>query len=58
MKRTLLAFILGSSLVAPVAEATEFNHIQTGGSSVGFIYKQMGVAVEGRLKKFDAQVQF
>ncbi|WP_223146720.1 YceI family protein [Methylomonas albis] len=53
-----MALILGSSLLAPFAEATEYNHIQTDASTVGFSYKQMGVAIEGQLKKFDAQFSF
>lgn len=50
--------LLGSLALTPYVQATEFDRIQAGSSTVGFIYKQMGVPVEGRLKKFEAQFYF
>jgi polyisoprenoid-binding protein YceI len=48
---TGLAFI-------PLAQAVEFNHIQTEKSTLIFVYKQMGVPVDGNFKKFTAQLNF
>ncbi len=44
--------------MANVAQATEFKQIDTGKSVLNFVYKQMGVGVEGRLQRFDAQLHF
>lgn len=54
---TLIAY--GALLVyMPSAISAEFNHIQTEKSSLGFIYQQMGVPMEGSFKKFAAQLSF
>jgi polyisoprenoid-binding protein YceI len=58
MKQNSLALILGSLAIPPMAQALEFNHIQTDNSTIAFVYKQMGVPIEGVLKKFDAQFNF
>ena len=51
--------ILASALVfSPLAQAIEFNHIQTDKSTLDFVYKQMGVSVDGSFKKFAAQLSF
>jgi polyisoprenoid-binding protein YceI len=52
---TILAFAL---LPALPAAATVFNQVQPEKSRVGFVFKQMGVAVEGRFPKFSAQLVF
>jgi polyisoprenoid-binding protein YceI len=58
MKTSIFAVTLaGLSLMAPV-HATEYNAIVTDKSLLNFVYKQMGVAVEGRFKKFAAQFSF
>jgi polyisoprenoid-binding protein YceI len=41
-----------------VAGATEYKDFQPAASSVTFVSKQMGVPVEGRFKKFAAQIAF
>jgi polyisoprenoid-binding protein YceI len=58
MKPIIQSLLLSSLALTPFAGAAEFSHIQTDNSTVGFVYKQMGVPVEGRLKKFDAQFSF
>ena len=40
------------------AHAVEYKSIDAGKSNVAFSYKQMGVAMDGRFKKFAAQVNF
>ena len=47
-----LAFLLA----APVAQAQQ--KLVPAQSEIGFVSKQMGVPVEGRFKKFDAQIAF
>jgi polyisoprenoid-binding protein YceI len=39
-------------------QATEFNQVQTGKSTLTFAYKQMGVPLEGKFGKFAAQLAF
>lgn len=58
MKQTIVAVLwIGLILVHPV-QATEFTGIQIDGSSLDFVYTQMGVPVEGRFKKFAAELNF
>jgi polyisoprenoid-binding protein YceI len=40
------------------ASALEFNQVQTSESSVTFFYKQIGVPLDGKFKKFSAQISF
>lgn len=47
-----------SSLVAMQAQAVEYKTIQADKSSVTFSYKQMGVAMDGKFKKFSSQLSF
>jgi polyisoprenoid-binding protein YceI len=49
--------LLGSTL-AVSAGAVEYKSIQTDKSKVTFQYKQMGVGMDGRFKKFTAQLNF
>ena len=51
-----MAFLL-LALVG-TAHAVEYKTIATDKSQVTFNYKQMGVAMDGRFKKFSAQLQF
>ena len=46
------------ALLAPPAGAVEYSAVQTEKSSLGFVFKQMGVAVNGRFPKFSAQLAF
>ncbi len=58
MKQTILALLLGNLALIPDVYAIEFNHILVDSSSVGFVYQQMGVPMQGSLKKFNAQFSF
>lgn len=53
----IAALTLGALLAAPVHAAT-YQAVQLDKSSVTFAYKQMGVSVDGRFKKFTPQVSF
>lgn len=57
MKRFLLV-LLTYLLAGGSALATEFNVVQAEKSSLNFVSRQMGVPVEGRFKKFTAQISF
>ncbi|MDD5247779.1 MAG: YceI family protein [Rhodocyclaceae bacterium] len=57
MKSFALIALVGLA-VAPLAEAAEFNSLQADKSTLAFVYKQMGVPVEGRFKKFAARISF
>jgi len=54
MKLRILA--LGGALVATAAMATELTQFSPEKSQISFVSKQMGVAVDGRFKKFDAKI--
>ncbi|MBT9522418.1 MAG: YceI family protein [Dechloromonas sp.] len=56
MKR--LAFALAFATLIPVAHAVEYTQVQADKSAVNFVYKQMGVAVDGKFKKFSSQLNF
>lgn len=53
----LTTVIVAANLVGN-ASAAEFNAVQLDKSAVSFVSKQMGVPVEGRFKKFAAQISF
>ena len=58
-QQLLAAFALTSALALPsLAHAVEFNAVQADKSAITFAYKQMGVGMEGRFKKFSAQLAF
>ncbi len=50
-----LALIVGLQCAA---YATEFNQVQVASSNIAFQYKQMGVSMDGKFKKFTAQLSF
>ncbi len=59
MIKTLVSVLALSCLVLPTAApAADFNAVQADKSSLAFVYKQMGVAVEGRFRKFAVQISF
>lgn len=58
MKQAIAAVLWIVPTLAHPVQATEFTGIQTDGSSLDFVYTQMGVPVEGRFKKFAAQLNF
>ena len=55
MKRLALAFALSTALSV---QAIEYNQVQPEKSNVAFVYKQMGVAVDGKFTKFSSQLSF
>jgi len=55
MKRIALAFALATALSA---QAAEFTQVQADKSAINFTYKQMGVAVDGKFKRFSSQLAF
>lgn len=58
MNKNMLVALLGSLACAPLAQATEFTGIQADKSALSFVYTQLGVPVDGRFKKFAAQLSF
>jgi len=56
--KKIIAIVMGSLACAAQAQAIEFSHIQAEKSTLGFVYKQMGVPVDGSFKKFSAQLNF
>ena len=54
-----LAFAFGCTLATALsAHAVEYTQVQADKSSIQFTYKQMGVAVDGRFKRFSSQIAF
>jgi polyisoprenoid-binding protein YceI len=57
MNRLVIALsLLASSL--PAAHAATFSQLQPAQSAITFTFSQMGVAMEGRFKKFSSQLNF
>lgn len=50
--------LTGLSLIAIGANALEFNRVLPDKSSIGFGYKQMNVPLDGKFRKFSAQIGF
>ncbi|WP_295002404.1 YceI family protein [uncultured Dechloromonas sp.] len=55
MKKIILALALAGAISA---QATEYTQVQPDKSAINFVYKQMGVAVDGKFKKFASQLTF
>lgn len=55
MKKIILALALAGAFSA---QAAEFTQVQPDKSAINFTYKQMGVAVDGKFKKFASQLNF
>jgi len=54
-----LAFAFSCTLATALsAHAVEYTQVQADKSSIQFTYKQMGVAVDGRFKRFSSQIAF
>ncbi len=59
MKFTSLFLPLAAALLcAPVLPAAAQQKLVPAQSDIGFVFKQMGVPVEGHFKKFEAQISF
>lgn len=46
------------AVLAPAAQAVEFNQLQLNKSSISFVYKQMNVPVEGQFKSFRSKLAY
>ncbi|MDI1298072.1 YceI family protein [Methylotenera sp.] len=58
IKKQLLAILISSLAMMSFAEAVEYSSIQQDKSSLAFVYKQMGVPIDGSFKKFSVQLSF
>jgi polyisoprenoid-binding protein YceI len=54
----LTAWVLLAALAAPAVHAVEYRTVLPKQSSIGFEFRQMGVAVKGGFKRFTAQMAF
>lgn len=50
--------LMGLLLINVYANAAEYNQVVTDKSAINFAYKQMNVPLEGKFKKFSAQIDF
>lgn len=57
MKGIAVAVLLTSSSLSQ-AHAVEYSQVQEGKSTIDFTYQQMGVKMDGKFKKFNAQLNF
>jgi polyisoprenoid-binding protein YceI len=57
MKKLILAFSLAAALPF-AAQAVEYSQVQADRSAINFTYKQMGVAVDGKFRRFSSQLSF
>jgi len=55
MKHIALAFTLAAAFSA---HGVEYGQVQPDKSAIDFTYKQMGVAVDGKFKRFSSQLSF
>ena len=53
-----IALALALAALTPAALAIEYTEVQPAKSTVNFVYKQMGVAVDGSFKRFSSQLSF
>ncbi len=63
MKKPTFTISLAISLAIALAtdfsvQAAEYTQVQPDKSAINFVYKQMGVAVDGKFKKFSSQLSF
>ena len=58
MRFVATILILASVAAATAASAAEFSHVVHDKSSIVFVSKQMGVPVDGKVRKFTAQIAF
>lgn len=56
MKKAILALTLAA--LVPTAQAVEYSQVQPAKSAVNFTYQQMGVAVDGKFRRFSSQLSF
>jgi polyisoprenoid-binding protein YceI len=56
MKKFIIALTLAALI--PAAQAVEYSQVQAAKSAINFTYKQMGVAVDGKFRRFSSQLSF
>jgi len=56
--KKMIAMMVSGLVFSPLVQAIEYSQIQAEKSMLGFVYKQMGVPVDGSFKKFNAQLSF
>lgn len=56
MKKAIIALTLAALI--PAAQAVEYSQVQPAKSAINFTYKQMGVAVDGKFRRFSSQLSF
>ena len=56
--RRLYFALLAATTLPLAAQAIEFNQVQADKSAINFTYSQMGVSMNGKFKKFSAQLSF
>lgn len=47
-----------AALLPWTAQAVDYNQVQAGQSAIDFAYQQMGVAMDGKFRRFSAQLSF
>jgi polyisoprenoid-binding protein YceI len=58
MHKNIIAILTIGLAFLSVAEAAEYSQVQTDKSALNFVYRQMGVPVDGSFKKFAVQLRF
>ncbi|HEY8608315.1 MAG TPA: YceI family protein [Noviherbaspirillum sp.] len=58
MKHTIVSLLAAPVLLASAAHATEYTQVQPDKSAIAFAYQQMGVKMDGKFRKFNAQLRF
>ncbi len=58
MKHALIPLIIAVGLPPGAAQAVEFTQVQPQQSSIAFSYKQMGVPMDGKFRRFGSQLSF
>jgi polyisoprenoid-binding protein YceI len=58
MKTTFVVATLAGLVLAAPARAVDYSGIAADKSALTFVYKQMGVPIEGNFKKYSAQLSF
>jgi len=58
MRRTFAVPLLAAALLAPPAQALQWQSVDPNKSSLTFVFRQMNVPVDGQFKKFTGQLFF
>ncbi len=58
MNKIISSLLLAALALPPLAQASEWKSMDAGKSTLTFVFRQMGVPVDGRFQKFSAQMNF